>query len=242
MPAIYDSKILKSIERVLERNSTSLDSINIDIALGKIIDADGSVSEYAIVPNMDPEDAKLSASKRKSLSSSTFCGPNRSFPVPDCAHVTAARRLLGRYKGPGNKSSILACVNRKSKQLSCDKGNDAIDDSDFVSRVESIVRGSIDVLYDEKGELNMDGFLDTIMPEIHLALADYNKMKEIQLDDIGPTIELAVSTLAEDSGKPEKTLPEAMPYIVYSAILECGKVADEQENNEEDLDEGEEKE
>lgn len=66
------------------------------------------------------EDAKLSSKQRKKLSSKTFCGPDKSFPVPDCAHVTAARRLIGRYKGPGSKKAILACVNRKAKQLGCD--------------------------------------------------------------------------------------------------------------------------
>jgi len=65
------------------------------------------------------EDAKIPAKARKGLSSSTFCGPERSFPVPDCAHVTSARRLIGRYKGPGNKSKILACVSRKAKSLGC---------------------------------------------------------------------------------------------------------------------------
>lgn len=64
-------------------------------------------------------DAKLSTKTRKGLKASTFCGPNRSFPVPDCAHVTAARRLIGRYKGPGKKESILACVARKAKALGC---------------------------------------------------------------------------------------------------------------------------
>lgn len=64
-------------------------------------------------------DAKLSSSQRKKLKSSTFCGPGRSFPVPDCAHVTAARRLIGRYKGDGSKSAILACVSRKANQLGC---------------------------------------------------------------------------------------------------------------------------
>jgi hypothetical protein len=66
-------------------------------------------------------DAKISTAARKRLPKSTFCGPNRSFPVPDCAHVTAARRLIGRYKGPGNKQRILACVSRKAKSLGCDK-------------------------------------------------------------------------------------------------------------------------
>jgi len=53
-------------------------------------------------------DAKLSTAQRKKLSGSTFCGPGRSFPVPDCAHVTAARRLIGRAKvGSATKSKIL---------------------------------------------------------------------------------------------------------------------------------------
>jgi hypothetical protein len=73
------------------------------------------------------EDAKLSTAQRKRLAKSTFCGPERSFPVPDCAHVTAARRLIGRYKGPGSKSAILACVARKAKALGCgdSKKNDS---------------------------------------------------------------------------------------------------------------------
>lgn len=66
------------------------------------------------------EDVKLSTEKRKKLASSTFCGPGKSFPVPDCAHVTAARRLIDRYKGEGNKDTILASVSRKAKALGCD--------------------------------------------------------------------------------------------------------------------------
>ena len=69
-------------------------------------------------------DAKLSSEKRKKLPESAFCGPDRLFPVPDCAHVTAARRLIGRYKGPGSKASILACVSRKAKALGCDSKED----------------------------------------------------------------------------------------------------------------------
>jgi hypothetical protein len=65
-------------------------------------------------------DAKLSSEKRKGLKSSTFCGPGRSFPVPDCAHVTAARRLIGRAKvSDATKSKILSCVSRKAGSLGC---------------------------------------------------------------------------------------------------------------------------
>jgi len=67
------------------------------------------------------EDAKLSTKQRKALSSSTFCGPkgSRAFPIPDCSHYSAGLRLLGRYKGPGSKSTIRACIMRKGKKMGC---------------------------------------------------------------------------------------------------------------------------
>ena len=40
--------------------------------------------------------------------------------MPDCAHVVAARRLIGRYKGEGSKEDILSCINRKAKAMGCD--------------------------------------------------------------------------------------------------------------------------
>jgi hypothetical protein len=80
-------------------------------------------------------DAKLSTAKRKKLSSKTFCGPNRSFPVPDCAHVTAARRLIGRAKvSAETKSRIMACVNRKSKSMGCGGGKNSTMAGDVYSR------------------------------------------------------------------------------------------------------------
>lgn len=80
-------------------------------------------AEFDIMAEDDEsfKDAKLSTKKRKKLKGSTFCGPDRSFPVPDCAHVTAARRLIGRAKGlsASQKARILACVSRKAKSLGC---------------------------------------------------------------------------------------------------------------------------
>lgn len=93
-------------------------------------------------------DAKLSTEKRKKLAKSTFCGPGRSFPVPDCSHVVAARRLIGRYKGSGDKSKILACVNRKAKALGCDKKT-----KDAVSHarvLQIITQALTEHMYDKK--------------------------------------------------------------------------------------------
>ncbi|MDR3742613.1 MAG: hypothetical protein P4L40_26645, partial [Terracidiphilus sp.] len=66
------------------------------------------------------KDAKLDAEARKKLGGKSFCGPNRTFPVEDCAHHTAALRLLGRAKiSDGAKEKIRACVERKGKTLKC---------------------------------------------------------------------------------------------------------------------------
>lgn len=108
---------------------------------------DYAVMMYGLVEDAKPEeieiaiklarDAKLSAKQRKSMKSSSFCGPEKSFPVPDCVHVTAARRLVGKYKGPGDKSKILACVNRKAKRMGCDKTrDDFVFDAEWFDRLE----------------------------------------------------------------------------------------------------------
>ena len=64
--------------------------------------------------------AKLSTKQRKNLKDSQFCGPGRSFPVNDCAHYTAALRLLNKSKySDSTKAKIRACINRRGKKLGC---------------------------------------------------------------------------------------------------------------------------
>lgn len=63
---------------------------------------------------------KLTTKDRKKLKKSTFCGPDRSFPVNDCKHVAVAKTYLGRSKfSAATKKKIAACINRKAKQLGC---------------------------------------------------------------------------------------------------------------------------
>lgn len=86
---------------------------------------------------MTNNDAKLTAAQRKKLRASQFCGPGRSFPVPDCAHYTAALRLLGRAKvSESTRSKIRACVMRKGESLSC-KTSDSITDEQVENLIAS---------------------------------------------------------------------------------------------------------
>ena len=72
------------------------------------------------------ESKKLTTKDRKKLKSGTFCGPDRSFPVPDCKHVGTAKAFLGRSKfSAATKKKIAACINRKAKSLGCTPGKKA---------------------------------------------------------------------------------------------------------------------
>jgi len=73
------------------------------------------------------EDAKkLTTKDRKKLKKSTFCGPNRSFPVNDCKHAATAKAFLGRSKfSAATKKRIAACINRRAKALGCTPGKPA---------------------------------------------------------------------------------------------------------------------
>lgn len=83
---------------------------NTPLTVGELYALGEEDEDYAV-------EAKLSSAQRKKLPTTAFCGPDRSFPVHDKAHVTAALRLLGRYKGPGDKGKIRACIMRKARAM-----------------------------------------------------------------------------------------------------------------------------
>jgi hypothetical protein len=132
---------LEDIEDLDAENSETTDDEDTDMTdLEKIMQYEFTEEEQTLLAgdlsdalDLMVGDAKLSTAARKKLSGGTFCGPSRSFPVPDCAHVTAARRLIGRAKGLSSdgKSRILACVSRKAKSLGCEskKKSDSEDEN-----------------------------------------------------------------------------------------------------------------
>jgi len=68
----------------------------------------------------------LTTKQRKKMKKGTFCGPGRSFPVPDCKHVAVAKAYLKRSKfSASTKKKIAACINRKAKALGCKPGKKA---------------------------------------------------------------------------------------------------------------------
>lgn len=85
--------------------------------LNKLIDRSNKALEVA---------KPLTTKQRKKMKKSTFCGPDRSFPVNDCKHVGVAKAYLGRSNfSASTKKKIAACINRKAKQLGCTPGKKA---------------------------------------------------------------------------------------------------------------------
>lgn len=180
-------------------------------------------------------DAKLSSEKRKSLKGSTFCGPGRSFPVPDCAHVTAARRLIGRAKvGSSTKDKILACVSRKSKSLGCggskdstdstvlDNGTTACDNATVNQDVTKITDAElISKLADFKKELLLRGLQDNCS-----SCVEKDQQLEIvsaQLDAVNEEVDLLVQDSADSEEKFKQQLAER---VVDMKILSGEVIAD----------------
>lgn len=120
---------IEAVEPTEEQQKTHDESFNEDD--DETLDAEDSVEidwellDLALQGILVQEDAQLTTEARNELPDSAFCGPERSFPIPDCAHVTAAKRLIGRYKGSdATKAKIMSCVNKKAASLSCEKSED----------------------------------------------------------------------------------------------------------------------
>jgi hypothetical protein len=63
------------------------------------------------------EEAKLSYAERSNLPAGAFCGPDRSFPAHDAAHVRNGLARLKQSKfSPAIRARILACLRRRAKK------------------------------------------------------------------------------------------------------------------------------
>lgn len=66
------------------------------------------------------EEAKLSYAQREKLPDSAFCGPNRTYPAHDAAHVRNALARLGTFGGrvkAGVRARLLACLKTRAKRF-----------------------------------------------------------------------------------------------------------------------------
>jgi polyhydroxyalkanoate synthesis regulator phasin len=97
----------ESFDKPLSQETTTSMS-DVFLTMGALYSLDETDPDFS-------KEAKLTTKQRDDLPSTAFCGPDRSFPAHDRVHATQGLRMLGRYKGPGNKSAIRACLMRKLK-------------------------------------------------------------------------------------------------------------------------------
>jgi len=84
------------------------------------IEIEESVRIIAKYEGMEIQEAKLSYKAREDLPDSAFCGPKRSYPAQDAAHVRNAFARLSRFghrMPPAVRSRILGCLRRRAKRF-----------------------------------------------------------------------------------------------------------------------------
>jgi hypothetical protein len=205
------------------------DEVKTEVQVQTVLDEDPCVSDDSIdwdVLDLALEalvgDAKLSTEKREALPAKSFCGPNKSFPVPDCAHVTAARRLIGRAKlSEDQKKAVLACVDRKAKTMGCD-GKDSAecnctekdaelaeltkDYTNALAQIEGLTNKVIDAVYKVADSLNKTDEISGLkLDDLILWLDNLN----LGVNELKPVSELKpiaspAGTVADAHAKPRE--------------------------------------
>ena len=135
-------------------------------------DEEQNTSTISMEDSMKHNDAKLSTEKRNKLPDSAFCGPGRSFPAHDKAHVTAGLRLLNKSDfSQSTKDKIKACLYRKGKRYGVQPQKDELEQNseiliyrmndDFTEEEIDSVKKFIDEFGDADQNLSDEDFDQT---------------------------------------------------------------------------------
>ena len=85
-----------------------------------IVFEETTVIGYMVYEGMPFEEAVLSYKSRQKLPANVFCGPNRSYPIPDAKHARNALARLSQFKHrlkKGVAARVEACIKRKAKSF-----------------------------------------------------------------------------------------------------------------------------
>lgn len=64
---------------------------------------------------------QLTSSSRKALPTSTFAGPDRSYPVPDASHARNALSRVSQFGSPALKAKVRAKVKARFPSIAADR-------------------------------------------------------------------------------------------------------------------------
>jgi len=77
-----------------------------------------------VIFGIDDKVLPPAGSKERHSMKTTFCGPNKTFPIPDCKHAAVAMamlkwpRVVAKYSASA-RASIASCVRSRAKTLNC---------------------------------------------------------------------------------------------------------------------------
>ena len=154
---------------------------------------DALISELMMEDNsMIVKDAQLSTAARNKLSDSAFCGPGRSFPAHDQAHVQAGLRLLNNSKfSDSTKAKIKACLYRKGKKYGITPS-----DEEYTETPNILTYRIGDVFTDEETKQVTDFF-------------DQSPNALYELEDEEPVVEPVADAPVEDKPTEDKPVEDA---------------------------------
>jgi len=93
-----------------------------------LLEEEWKLLDLAFEGILSKNEVAFSKETRDALEDSVFCGPNRMFPIGDCAHVEAAKELVANYKISDEvKVTIDSHIEARSKVLGCEKSNDYLE-------------------------------------------------------------------------------------------------------------------
>lgn len=84
------------------------------------IEVEEAVQYIMRVEGLEVEEAKLTYARRQKLKAGSFCGPKRSYPAHDAAHVRNAFARLSQFGHrlkPSVRKSIHGCLVRRAKRF-----------------------------------------------------------------------------------------------------------------------------
>lgn len=113
-----DSNSDNNLDNNLDNNGKEVNNMGATVKLDTLDILELTEDEIRILaenPESLTEDAKLSYGARKNLPDSAFCGPDRSFPAQDAAHVRNGLARLNQSKGKA-KGPILSCLRSRAKK------------------------------------------------------------------------------------------------------------------------------
>jgi hypothetical protein len=192
-----DGASVRGVQTVVQDEATSEEKVigDTDGDINKIVEnavvldvEDLDVDWYLLDAGLQFElgDKALTTEQRKELPDSDFCGPERSFPVNDCAHVTAARRMLGRAKlSDSQKAKVMSCIEKKAKMFQCDESKNSDFEKD-ISDLRNEIKALKELLSGENKEQTKEIKDEAVVENPSIASSDERSTpKESLRDNLG---------------------------------------------------------